>query len=350
MILKNKVVPLVSVGVPSRVRKVKSADHHIIPGMSEAVVDVFVDRWEDDSESNNLLVEPIRELAASYSAVMAPSLVDATQNCTVKIRIMNPTLNPISLKQDQVLGHADPIAEEVLTLFEFEDPSERDNNANIRRISPVPVPSSQILESSSDSPVIPDYLTDMLKGAHGICDTDEHKTQIAGLLHKYVGAFSRDEYDLGLTHISEHVIETADANPIKQPPRRVPMAFAGEDKEAIEKLVQQGSVRPSTSPWASPIVLVRKKDGKVRTCVDYRRLNAVTRKDAFPIPRVHDCLDAMAESVLFSTMDITAAYNQIPVRTEDIPKTAFCSRYGLMEFVTSLPKNHGDSVGCFTVV
>ena len=62
------------------------------------------------------------------------------------------------------------------------------------------------------------------------------------------------------------------------------MAFAGEDKEAIDKLWKQGSIRPSTSPWASPIVLVRKKDGKVRTCVDYRRLNSVTKKDAFPDP------------------------------------------------------------------
>ena len=112
------------------------------------------------------------------------------------------------------------------------------------------------------------------------------------------------------------------------------MAFTGEDKGAIEKLWKQGSIRPSTSPWASPIVLVRKKDGQVRTCVDYRRLNSVTVKDAFPIPRVQDCLDTVAGAVLFSTMDITAAYNQIPVRQEDIPKTAFCSRYGLMEFVT----------------
>ena len=112
------------------------------------------------------------------------------------------------------------------------------------------------------------------------------------------------------------------------------MAFAGEDKEAIDKLWKQGSIRPSTSPWASPIVLVRKKDGKVRTCVDYRRLNPVTTKDAFPIPRVQDCLDSVSGAVLFSTMDITTAYSQIPMRVEDIPKTAFCSRQGLMEFVT----------------
>ena len=81
-------------------------------------------------------------------------------------------------------------------------------------------------------------------------------------------------------------------------------------------------------------MLVRRKDVKVRTCVDYSRLNSVTTKDAFPIPRIHDCLDAVAGPVMFSTMDITAAYNQIPVPKKDVQKTAFCCRFGLMEFVT----------------
>ena len=86
--------------------------------------------------------------------------------------------------------------------------------------------------------------------------------------------------------------------------------------------------------FPSPIVLVRKKDGKVCTCVDYRRLNLVTTKDSFPIPGVQDCLDSVSGVVLFSTNDITSAYNQIPMRAEDIPKNVFCSRQGLMEFVT----------------
>ncbi len=114
----------------------------------------------------------------------------------------------------------------------------------------------------------------------------------------------------------------------------MPLAFAGEDQGAIEKLVAQGSVQPSTSPWASPLVLVRKRDGTVRPCVDYRAVNAVTKKDAFPLPRTEDCLDAVAGATIFSTMDITSAYNQIPVRPEDIPKTAFVSKYGLFEYRT----------------
>ena len=104
--------------------------------------------------------------------------------------------------------------------------------------------------------------------------------------------------------------------------------------KALNKLTKQGSIRPSTSPWASPIVLVRKKNGKVRPCVDYRRLNNVTKRDAFPLPRIQDCLDSVSGAKYFTTLDITSAYNQIPVKAADIPKTAFVTKYGLYEYTT----------------
>ena len=90
----------------------------------------------------------------------------------------------------------------------------------------------------------------------------------------------------------------------------------------------------SQSLWSSPIFLVRKKNGKVRTCIDSRRVNEVTKKDAFPLPRIQDCLDAGAK--LFSTFDLTSGYFQIPVKSEDLPKTVFVTKYGLYEF-TAMP-------------
>ena len=108
----------------------------------------------------------------------------------------------------------------------------------------------------------------------------------------------------------------------------------------------QGIIRPSISPWASPIVLVRKKSGKVRPCVDYRRLNAITTKDAFPLPRVSDCLDSVAGATLFSCFDVTSGYHQIPVKESDIPKTAFCTKYGLYEYV-SMPMGLTNSPATF---
>ena len=93
-------------------------------------------------------------------------------------------------------------------------------------------------------------------------------------------------------------------------------------------------MRPSTSPWARSIVMVRKRDGSVRPCIGYRRLNTVTVPDAFLLPRTEDCLDAMSGSILFSTLDIPSAYNPIPVNKDDIPKTALITQLALYEYTT----------------
>ena len=160
------------------------------------------------------------------------------------------------------------------------------------------------------------------------------KKVIHWLLLKHQNVFSKNENDLGCMHLVEHTIDTGDAKPIKQPPRKLPMAFANDDRKALEKLQTQGVIWPSTSPWALANLLVKKKDGSTRPCVDYHRLNAVTRNDAYPVPRAQDCLDSMAGSGMFSTIDILSAYNQVPVAEEDIPKTAFSTKYGLFEFTT----------------
>ena len=280
----------------------RSADHYVVPAMSEVVVEALVDVGMESSGAHDLLIEPDHNWNSEQLAVVAPCLVDVT------------TTNPISVKQDQVLGRAETISDELLTLFESEDPREETNLSRIRRIGQVSHLDRSPPGEPPDVGEIPSHLTETLNRAHSVCESNEHRDKVKHLLYRFSDAFSKDEYDLRLAHITEHVIETGNAAPIKQPPRRVPMAFAGEDEAVIVKLLQQGSIRPSTSPWASPIVLVRCKDGKVRTCVDYRRLNSVTTKDALPIPRIHDCLDAVAGAVMFSTMDITTAYNQIPVR------------------------------------
>ena len=107
------------------------------------------------------------------------------------------------------------------------------------------------------------------------------------------------------------------------------MAFEGRDKETLEKMLERGTIRESNSPWASPIVLVPKKDGSIRVCVDYRKVNDCSKKDSFPLPKISDCLDAVSGSTYYSTLDLTAGYNQVPVAAEDIPKTAFITKYGL---------------------
>ena len=121
----------------------------------------------------------------------------------------------------------------------------------------------------------------------------------------------------------EHRIDTKDHRPIALPVRRI--AWAERDKigEEVQKMKAQNVVVDSDSPWSSPPVLVRKKDGSVRFCIDYRKLNEVTVADKYPLPRIDDVLDELNRGVFFSVIDLKSGYWQIPMRPEDAAKTAF---------------------------
>ena len=134
------------------------------------------------------------------------------------------------------------------------------------------------------------------------------KDKLANLLDEFSDIFSTGPDDLGRTGIVKHQIDTGGHPPIKQPPRRVPMHQQETMRKHVEEMLQHGVVQPSTSPWASPIVLVKKKDGTIRFCVDYRQLNDVTRKDAYPLPRIDETLDALSGAKVFTTLDLASGY------------------------------------------
>ena len=144
----------------------------------------------------------------------------------------------------------------------------------------------------------------------------------------------------------EHCIDTGNAKPVSQPPRKVPFAFADTEKKQIGKMLNAGLVRPSTSPWASPICLVRKPDGSPRVCVDYKKLNAVTVPVQHPVPRTDDCINALTGGTVFSVGDATSGYYQVSMRKEDIPKTAFTSKFGKLEFCV-MPSGLTDAGATF---
>jgi len=104
-------------------------------------------------------------------------------------------------------------------------------------------------------------------------------------------------------------------------------------RDDVNRMLEANVVRPSTSEWARPVFFVPKKDGLARFCVDYRRLNAVTKKDSYPIPRMEDCIDSLGDARVFATFDCNAGYGQIPMVPDDIDKTAFSCHTGTYEYL-----------------
>jgi len=123
------------------------------------------------------------------------------------------------------------------------------------------------------------------------------------------------------------------AGPVSMAPYRMAMAELAELKKQIEELLEKQFIRPSASPWGAPVLLVKKKDGSSRLCVDYRQLNKLTIKNKYPLPRIDDLLDQLKGAWVFSKIDLRSGYHQILVRPEDLQKTAFRSRYDHYEYV-----------------
>jgi hypothetical protein len=132
----------------------------------------------------------------------------------------------------------------------------------------------------------------------------------------------------------EFVIELMPgAGPIAKSPYRMLSDELDELKKQLKKLLEQGFVRPSASPWGSPVLFMEKKDGTKKMCIDYRTLNSMTIINKYPLARIEDLLDRLKKAKFFSKIDLRLGYHQMKIREQDFPKTAFTTRYGLYEFM-----------------
>ena len=126
-----------------------------------------------------------------------------------------------------------------------------------------------------------------------------------------------------------HRIDTGNYAPVNGPPYRAGVKEKKVIEEQINEMLDKGVIQPSQSPWASPVVLVGKKDGSIRFCVDYGKVNAITKRDVYPLPRIDDSLNSLGKSKFFSTLYSTSGYWQIQMAYVDREKTAFISHCGL---------------------
>ena len=237
---------------------------------------------------------------------MVATSVDEPRGRQVYLRILNYTSEVVTIPAGKVVATC--CGAQVL------DTSPRVGNC-LRKGVPLTEPLQQLLDNCGEN----------------FHPTDQAK--IRALLEKHQEVFSLHKFDLGRTHAVQHDIPLQPgARPLKQRPYRHGPAQELEIEEQVQELKEHGLITAGKGAWSSPVVLVKKKNGSWRFCVDYRKLNELTCKDAYPLPRIDDSLDALGGSRLFSTLDLTSGYWQVGLAPDAKEKAAFSTRSGLWEW------------------
>ena len=161
--------------------------------------------------------------------------------------------------------------------------------------------------------------------------------QFKCMLIEYHNIFSLERNEIGCNNAAEHVIELLDTEPFKERFRRITPPLVEEVREHLQEMLDGGTIRPSQSPWCNAVVLMRKKDGGLWFCIDFRRLNSRTKKDAYPLPRMQETMESMVGTQFFSTMDLKSGFWQVKMAKDSQQYTAFTvGSMGVYEFLRML--------------
>ena len=229
------------------------------------------------------------------------------QDGLILVRLINPSNETVDLPADTCLGQFFSVTGNKEEEYEIMNvAADGETQLSDKSLAPSVLPSSELSKS------------EYKKAEH--------------LLQAYGDIFSATPHDIGQTDLLHHQINTSTETPIRQRAYRTSPAMRVEIQKQVDDLLQRGIIEESYSPWASPIVMVRKKDNTYRFCIDYRKLNAVTVRDSHPIPRQDDTIDSLSSSTYFSVMDLSSGYWQVKLHPEDKEKTAFTTGTGLYQF------------------
>ncbi|KAL9967719.1 hypothetical protein ACROYT_G026008 [Oculina patagonica] len=287
----------------------------------EAVIPVRLLHRQSSSPNESVnqglrILEPCGNRLEDKGLYVGRTLVSAGETGLVPLRILNTSETTQTIGAQTVVAVAKPVT----GVAELELPEANTQCTN----------NTQQVEEDSEV-LLPDPLKELWQRSTEQL-TEEESKAVTELLHQYKDVFSLSEQDLGRTTLIRHHIDTGNARPIKQQPRRTSPSKHAEIERQEENLLQRGIVKKSNSPWSSPVVLVTKKDGSQRFCVDYREVNAATVKDAYPLPRVDDSLSALSGAKWFSTLDLASRYWQVPMAPASSGKAAFVTTSGLYEW------------------
>lgn len=239
-----------------------------------------------EGAQGDMMLSPTKGFVEKHKVLIARVLVNTHSTNVVPLRLFNPGNKAVTIKEGAMAGLLQPA----------------------EALPPPSVPT--LADFPASSPAVPEHLQELY--AQSSADlNDNEKLELSDLLCAYESVFSRGPADLGRTSLVRHDIITRPGAPVKQPPRRM----AGEKQQHADQQIrdglQSGVATRSHSSWASPVVIVRKKDGSYRLCMDYRALNDRTITDAYPLPRIQDTLDTLATAKWFSTLDLASGYWQV---------------------------------------
>ena len=287
----------------------------LLPPLSE--IEVLAKLQAEVTASNHGSVCLVEALPRPTPIVVANALVTPLVNnemTTVPIRLVNPTTEPVTLHKGSAVAHVAQLDSSAMIANTV------DSDTEFQACTPSEIPTNH-----------QEALWELVVQSGKALSADQQQ-QLYSLLLGFTDVFAFSSDQLGRTDKLAHTINTDGCHPIRQQARRLPPFQREQVHQLLQDMLSRDVIQPSTSPWASPVVLVKKKDGSIRFCIDYRKLNAITHKDAYPLPRIDDTLDTLSGSHWFSTLDLLSGYWQVEVAEGDRPKTAFTTHEGLFEF------------------
>ncbi len=246
------------------------------------------------------------------------------------LRVATATVHPKRLRESKI-SHGEMLGvftdEEILSLNLETTKYQKRGDLNAKDPDQIDRHLADAREAHMDADEKPVTADDL-----DLSDVDaKHHAAIRKMMRKHEDMWSGK---LGNITVTEHTIDLV---PGARPARSAPFRAGPKERELqafeLNKQLSAGLVEPSQSAWAAPVLFVPKKDGRLRFCVDYRRLNAVTIQDSYPLPRIDDCIDTLGEAVIFSTLDAYSGYHQLAIAKKDRHKTAFVTHHGQFQYV-----------------
>ena len=277
----------------NRLAIVRCAENtNIILGPNESrYIHGYTDK-EIDYKVTSAIVQECEDSSLPSYIDITPSVItyDTKKNAEVLVNVVNLTTNSVVISPKTILCEVQPVVVDKAVFDKIEDETK-----------------SNVLDEVHVNTEL----------------TEDKRKQLEEVLLKHQDIFSKSESDIGHCDRIKHRIDLTDDVPFKQPYRRIPPSMIEEVKQHLEQLLASGVIRKSKSPWSSNVVLVRKKNGKLRMCVDYRMLNKRSVKDAYALPRTEEVFDILHGAKVFSTIDMKSGYHQVEMEEIHKERTAF---------------------------